>query len=250
MPPAPVPAKRTAVLSPWPHAVLLVRRYHLDAELSEFRIETIAVVRTVADQPFGQRLHESRIERVDYELRFMALTARNPDGERKAMAVCHCHDLGRLAASSDPNLKTPLLAPAWVPSMNASVRSSFPRSRRSSASAASTRSSTPSRSHFWNRSWHVCGGGYRLGRSAQGAPVRRIHRMPFMTSLGSRQGRPPFAVVPCRSGSGMLLRIAAHCASVRSITKEQTLFAPDGKSLLEDGAISITCRLLRLSDAF
>jgi hypothetical protein len=62
------------------------------------------------------------------ELRFMALTARSPYGDRKAMTVCHCHDLGRFAASSDPNFKAPLFAPACVPSMNASVKSIFPRS--------------------------------------------------------------------------------------------------------------------------
>jgi hypothetical protein len=42
----------------------------------------------------------------------MALTTRNPDGDRKTMAVCHCHDLGRFAASSFPNQKTPFFAPA------------------------------------------------------------------------------------------------------------------------------------------
>lgn len=248
MPSTPVATERTTVLglrlSP-----RIMGSDHLDAALGELSIETIAVVCTVADQFRGQRLHESRVEGVEDELRFMALTTRNPDGDRKAMAVCHCHDLGRFAASSDANLRAPLFAPAWVPSMNASVRSTLPRSRRSSASAVSIRSRTPSRSHFWNRSWHVCGGGYRRGRSAHGAPVRRIHKMPLRTSLGSRHGRPPFAVVPCCSGSGMLLRIAAHCASVRSIAKVQTPFELDGKRLLEHGAISITCNLVRLPDA-
>jgi hypothetical protein len=69
----------------------------------------------------------------------MALTTSNPCGDRKTIAVCHCHDLGRFAAASDSNARPPFLAPAWEPSMYASLRSSFPRSRRSSASPVSSR---------------------------------------------------------------------------------------------------------------
>jgi hypothetical protein len=43
------------------------------------------------------------------------------------------------------------LAPAKVPSMKDSVRSTPPRSWRSRASACSTLSSVPSRTHDWNR---------------------------------------------------------------------------------------------------
>jgi hypothetical protein len=136
-----------------------VRRDHLDSARGELRVEAVAIVRTVPDELFGQCFYESGIERFEDELCFMALTTRNPDGDRKAMAVCHGHDLGRFAAASDPNLKAPLFAPAWLPSMNASVRSIFPRCRRSSASAVRTRSNTPSRSHFWKRSWQVWYGG-------------------------------------------------------------------------------------------
>ena len=66
-------------------------------------------------------------ERVVDERDFISLTTRNPHGDRKTMAVRHCHELGRFAASSDSNKRTPLFAPAWEPSMNASVRSIFPR---------------------------------------------------------------------------------------------------------------------------
>ena len=106
----------------------VVRCDHLDAKLCELRIEAVAVVRAVADEAFRKSLQESSVKGVEDELRFASLTRRNPDGDRKTIAVCHCHDLGRLAAASFPNIKAPLFAPAWVPSMNASVRSSLPRS--------------------------------------------------------------------------------------------------------------------------
>jgi hypothetical protein len=93
-----------------------VRRDHLDARGREFRVERIAVICTVADELLRELLDEPRVQRVDDELRFMSLTTRNPNGDRKAMAVCHCHDLGRLAAASFSNERTPLFAPAWEPS--------------------------------------------------------------------------------------------------------------------------------------
>ena len=50
------------------------------------------------------------------ELALSSLTTRNPHGDWKTVAVCHCHDLGRFATTSSPNKSAPLLAPAWVPS--------------------------------------------------------------------------------------------------------------------------------------
>jgi hypothetical protein len=125
----------TPAITPQPSTILglglsprMVRRDHLDPVAPEVVVEFVAVVGAISDELFGEAFYESRGERVVDELRFMSLTTRSPDGDRKTMTVCHCHDLGRLAASSDPNFKTPLFAPAWVPSMNASVRSIFPRS--------------------------------------------------------------------------------------------------------------------------
>lgn len=93
-------------------SVGLVRGDHLDAEPRELRVEAIAVVCPVADEPLREFLYESLAKRFEDERDFMALTTRNPDGDRKAMAVCHCHDLGRFAASSFANKRAPFFAPA------------------------------------------------------------------------------------------------------------------------------------------
>src|SRR5207245_6445425 len=100
---------------------------HLDTALGQLGVERVAVVGAVPDQLLRKCTDETRFQGVDDELRFMSRTTRNPTGDRKAIAVCHCHDLGRFAASSDTNQRTPLFAPAWEPSMYASVRSSLPR---------------------------------------------------------------------------------------------------------------------------
>src|ERR1022692_417829 len=133
----------------------VVRGDHVDADGSKFCVELVAVVGFVADQSTRQLVDEASLQGVEDKLRFMPLTARKPAGDRKTVAVRHRHDLGCFATASDPNQSAPLLAPAWVPSMKASVRSIFPRSRRSSASPRSNRSRTPWRTHCWYRRWHV-----------------------------------------------------------------------------------------------
>lgn len=142
-----VAAEATAILRLGPRGRSM-RGNELGTPRCEADAQREAVVSLVAYKIDRDLVYEACVERVEDQLRFMALTTRNPDGDRKAMAVCHCHDLGRFAASSDANLKTPLFAPAWVPSMYASVRSSLPLARRSSASAVRIRSKTPSLSHF------------------------------------------------------------------------------------------------------
>ena len=65
------------------------------------------------------------------------------DGERKTMAVANRHDFAALTAASRADGGAPFFAELKLASMKASLRSSLPRSRRSSASPWSTRSRTP-----------------------------------------------------------------------------------------------------------
>jgi hypothetical protein len=139
----------------------------------------------------------------------------DPNGDRKTSAVCNCHDLGPLTTLGFADFGAPFLAPVKEPSMKASLGSIPPRSYRSSAKVCKTFSKVPSRTHCWNRRWQVWYGGYRSGMSFQGAPVRSTHKMPLMTSRGSRQGRP----FPSgrRRGLGKSGSMISHCFSVRSM---------------------------------
>jgi hypothetical protein len=76
-------------------------------------------------------------------------SACNPDGDRKTSAVCNGHDLGPLAALGFSDAAPPFLAPAKEPSMKLSLRSIFPRARRSRASASRIRLNTPLRLQRW-----------------------------------------------------------------------------------------------------
>jgi hypothetical protein len=77
------------------------------------------------------------------------------------------------------------------------------------------RRKTPCLTHCWNRRRHVWYGGYRWGKSFQGAPVRKIHSMPLRTSLGSRAGRPLGSLDGV--DDTMMGSIRFHCSFVSSI---------------------------------
>lgn len=178
-------------------------------------VELIAVVGLVPDQIPRLLFNEALVQCLFNERHFVRRSAINPGCERKTMAVCNCHDLGPLSALRFSNCGPPFLAPVKVPSMNASLGSNPPRSCRSFASARRRLSKLPSRTQRWNRRWQVWYDGYRSGRSFHGAPVRRIQRMPFSTSRGSRHGRPRRSFRTFSGGrSGA---ITSHWASVRSI---------------------------------
>lgn len=66
----------------------------------------------------------------------------------------------------------------------------------------------PLSDHSLNRSYTVCHGPYRSGRSRQAAPLRAIQKMPFSISLGSRLGRPLSPI--CRSGNRALAAPIRH----------------------------------------
>jgi hypothetical protein len=77
----------------------------------------------------------------------MRRSAGHVHGERKTMAVADRHDFAAFAAASRADSRAPFFAELKLASMNDSLRSSFPRSRKSSASFCSSRVSSPERCH-------------------------------------------------------------------------------------------------------
>lgn len=109
LPPATVSTKRSTVLLPL--AVALDRRDELDVALTGQGAYVLgAVPRLVADQSRGELIHESSIERSIGEYDVVSVSTRNNDSEWKTIAVCDCHDLGRLACPAFPNVRAPLFA--------------------------------------------------------------------------------------------------------------------------------------------
>jgi hypothetical protein len=215
-PPAFVTAEFSPVLAVRSCAITTVRGDQLDSmPLGELIDHCVAVISLIANQSFRLVGHEAVLERSLDKLLLMRRSAPNPEGDRKTMAVCDCHELAPFADERSTNAIAPFFAPMKEASINVSSRPSCPRANKSSASAHSMPSSTPQRCQCWNRRWQVWYGPYRAGRSCHGAPVRNTHNMPFSTCRASRQGLPRLSARRrCPNSTKGLIR--SHCTSVRS----------------------------------
>jgi len=151
-PPATIAPQHTAILRPRARArgVMWGDQFHPEL-FADLRVQRIAVIGAVADQPLGSGGEESLGKGDGDELSFMRRSAGHVHGERKTMAVADRHDFAALTASSRAKGGAPFFAELKLASMKASLRSSLPRSRKSSASFWSSRSSSPVRCQCWKR---------------------------------------------------------------------------------------------------
>src|ERR1700682_3826439 len=150
-PATPVAAQNPAVLRRRCDAHEVVGRDELHAvSFVDALVQRIAVVSAVADHAFRGFGKESLIERGFDELSFMRRSAGHVHGERKTMAVCDCHDFA-FSAFCRADTRAPFFATLKLASMKDSLRSSFSRSRKSSASFCSKRVSSPLRCQCWKR---------------------------------------------------------------------------------------------------
>lgn len=139
--------ERTTILRDAP-STDLVRGDQFDAvAAAEQLIQRIAIVGTVADQSCRERGRETLGERGFDKGGLIRRSAGQVDGERKTMAVANRHDFAALTASSRAHGRAPFFAELKLASMKASLRSSLPRSRRSSAKHCSTSRKRPLRCH-------------------------------------------------------------------------------------------------------
>jgi hypothetical protein len=144
-----VPQLRLSVLD---HSVYshLLRHSRLEGKLRlRFSIQWLA--RAVADQALGSFGEETLLDGGFDEFCFMRRSAGHVYGERKTMTVADRHDLAAFTAASRPDSRAPFFAELKLASMKDSLRSNFPRSRKSSASLWSSRVSNPERCHCWKR---------------------------------------------------------------------------------------------------
>jgi hypothetical protein len=215
-PSSPIRPQFPSILGFWFLSAFSMRRYHFNiALIKQSLVKVITVVGFVANKFIRSILGKATVYGCFNQFHFVGRSAFNVSGDRNTRSVCDCHDLGAFTALCLTDSKTPFFAGAKAPSMNASRISIWPRSYRSSASSWAIRLKTPCLTHCWNRLWHVWYGGYRWGRSFQGAPVRSIHRIPLSTCLGSRAGRPLGSL----GGVSFLIigSIRFHCSFVMSI---------------------------------
>ena len=134
LPSAPKAAQRAAILRGMPRATDSMGGDQLDAvALREQRIERIAIVGPIPNQARRERRGEALGEGGFDEGGFIRRSAGQVDGDRKTMAVADRHDFAAFTASSRAHGGAPFFAELKLASMNVSLRSNLPRSRRSSA---------------------------------------------------------------------------------------------------------------------
>ena len=199
--------------------VAAVGTNQLDSLAGQLLTQRIAVIALVGNQPagipFGPASARTRdgdrgygfFEQRDFARRRTVQVV----SQRNTLAVDHHHPLRSLAAFGRSDAVAPFLAGAKLPSTKASDQSNWPFSSNSARKARQALSQTSCCSHARSRLQQVEGLGYCLGRSAHGAPVRKIQRIPSNTLRLSAQGLPPRLDVLSLGSSGSILR---HCSSV------------------------------------
>jgi hypothetical protein len=131
--------------------------------------------------------------------------------QRNTLAVDHHHPLRSLAAFGLSDAFAPFFAGAKLPSANASLQSNCPRWSSSARNTRQASSQISCSSQSLSRLQQVDGLGNCFGKSAQGAPVRSIQRMPSNTLRLSAQGLPPRLDFLSFGNKGSIF---FHCSSV------------------------------------
>jgi hypothetical protein len=110
-PAAPVTTQYAAVLRWGIASSAFVGSHQLHAEaLANLHIQSVTVVRTVADQALGSFRKEASLKRGFDEPCFMRRSARHVHGDRKTMAVADRHDFAAFAAASRADSRAPFFA--------------------------------------------------------------------------------------------------------------------------------------------
>src|ERR1700757_3234636 len=113
-----------------------VRADQLDSVLLGKSIDhCVAGISLIAKQSFRLVGHEAVLERSLDQLLLMRRSARNPEGDRKTMAVCDCHELAPFSDERSTNAIAPFFAPMKEASIKVSSRPSCPRANKSSDNA-------------------------------------------------------------------------------------------------------------------
>jgi len=239
LPSPPVAAQRAAILRLGPSAVAAVGSGHRNPQLRERRIQRVGIMAAIADQSAREVVEEAGVKgrrsRSDEDNLARRSRGGRDDtrGETMTSTVCHRPSGQELCTFAPLGRSLPSHAAAsfWattkVPSVQHSERSSLPRAFKSWARASRIRSYVPSRTQRWKRRWQVWYGGYRSGKLANWAPVRKIHKSPFNTSRLLRKGhlRPS-----ARLGHSLISGSSTLHSIVRS-SRPWSLYPPMGRSL-------------------
>jgi len=199
--------------------ILPVRANQFNTSTSQTLPKRVTIITFIGNQSFriSSRTtptfawHSNVIQRFFEELDLRRGRRVQVVSKRNTFAVDHHHPLRALAPLGLTDAFAPFFAGAKLPSTNASDQSNWPFSSSSERKARQASSQMSCSSQSLSLRQQVEGLGYRFGKSAQGAPVLRIHRMPSKTLRLSAQGLPPFLL---DFGFGKNFSTFFHCSFV------------------------------------
>jgi len=199
--------------------IATVRTNQFNPSRSQTLSKRVAVVTSVSNQslrPFAwttsaSAWHSNVVQRFLEELDLARGRRVQVVSKRNTLAVDHHHPLRALAPLGFADAFAPFFAGAKLPSTKLSDQSNWPFSSSSERKDRQASSQMSCSSQSFSLRQQVEGLGYRFGKSAQGAPVRRTQRIPSKTLRLSAQGLPPF--LP-DFGFGNSFSIFFHCWSV------------------------------------
>jgi hypothetical protein len=209
-----------------------VRTNQFNAFTSQTLTQRVAVITSVGNQTLrlfswpasAFAWHSDIVQRFFEERDFVRGRRVQVVSQRNTFAVDHHHPLRSFAAFGLSDALPPFFAGAKLPSANASLQSNCPRWSSSERKAFHALSHISCSSQSLSLRQHVEGLGYCFGRSAHGAPVLNIQRIPSNTLRLSAQGLPPRLDF---LSFGSNASIFSHCVCVnfhRSLAIEKTPF--------------------------
>jgi hypothetical protein len=221
LPPALIAPQLPSILQGWSLAVFAVRTNQINPPLGQTLAQRVRITCLVINQPLGSLPgtptatsgHSNRLQSRLDQLHLGWGRRCQEVSQRNTFAVDHHHPLRAFAPLRFPDTAPPFFAGAKLPSAKASDQSSWPRLSSCSRKARQALSQMSCSSQSRKRRQQVLGDGYRVGRSFQRAPVRKIHKIP------SKQGRFGIGFGPPQGdafGAGNKGAIFSHCSSVSS----------------------------------
>ena len=196
-----------------------VRANQFNTSTSQTLSKWVAIVTFVSNQSLRSfswttsafSWHGDVVQRLFEEFDFARRRRVQVVSKRNTLAVDHHHPLRAFAPLGLADTFAPFFAGAKLPSTKASDQSNWPFSSSSERKDRQASSQMSCSSQSLSLRQQVEGLGYRFGKSAQGAPVRRTQRIPSKTLRLSAQGLPPFLV---GFSLGKSFSIFFHCSLV------------------------------------
>lgn len=173
-----------------------IRNQQANASLAQLVPQLVRIIRLISNEAFGSGFgtapalpwHLDGLKGGFGQNYFRGRGRGHGASQRNTLAVDHHQPLRAFPPLGGADAVAPFFAGAKLASIKASSQSRRPSASRKVRQIFNQRSCS---SQAFSRRQQVDGLGYLLGKSRQGAPVRRTQRMPSKTSRLSALGRPP-----------------------------------------------------------